>query len=119
MKRFFWIHGPSILWAVFIGIVSSVPSLNPPNLGFNSQDKLAHALVYGLFGCFLFRSFRSIINRPKYVLFAVLLVGILYAGIDEIHQLFIGGRYADVLDFSADVFGLCLSLMVIRIAKRS
>jgi VanZ family protein len=119
LKRFLGIHGPSILWAVFIGFVSSIPSLTPPDLGFNSEDKVAHALVYGIFGYFLSRSFRSIMNRPKHALFAVLLVGALYAGIDEIHQLFIRGRVADVLDFAADLFGLCFSQMVVRIARRS
>ena len=89
----------------------------PGNVIVNSiklSDKVEHILAY--FGLafllmFFFRFFKShylILKR----LFFTLIIAILYAGFDEIHQLVIPKRQADFLDFIADTLGAVLGIFV-------
>lgn len=118
MKRFLWIHGPAILWAMLIFILSSLPSLKPPNLGFSMQDKLSHLIEYGIFGVFLQRSFTSLYGNSLKSYLLAFLVGTAYAGLDEVHQTFVEGRSADFGDYCADTVGIVLSQLVFWRFKR-
>ena len=109
MKRFLRIHAPALAWAILIFILSSMTRLHPPDLGFHAQDKLAHAVEYGIFGWLLSRSFHLLTPNHAKAVFLVLFLGSLYAASDELHQLFVPGRRADIFDFLADAAGLGLS----------
>ena len=100
----------TLAYAAVILIISSIPDLNPPQLGFEFQDKLYHFIEYGIFSILLFF---SLLNSSrdffrKYVLVISIFIGASYAIIDEIHQRFIPGRSADILDFVADFLGVAL-----------
>lgn len=118
MRRFLRNHGPALFWALLIFVVSSIPSLKAPDLGFRTQDKAAHAIEYAVFGFFLFRSFGAFVKNPRHIIFWVLIAGIFYAGTDELHQLLVPGRRADWLDFSADAAGVFFSQVLMRIKIR-
>lgn len=95
-------------YAILILIVSSIPDLSPPQLGFRFQDKLYHFLEYGIFSVLLYF---ALYNSPKdllrkNVLLISLVMGSSFAILDEIHQNLIPGRSADVTDFLADFLGL-------------
>ena len=97
-------------YAVLILIVSSIPDLSPPQLGFEYQDKLYHFIEYSIFSVLLFfallNSQRDFLR--KNVLQISLLIGASFGTLDELHQKFIPGRQADVLDFTADFVGVAL-----------
>jgi len=100
----------ALAYAVLILIVSSIPDLKTPQLGFEYQDKLYHFIEYGIFSVFLFF---ALLNSSKdflrkNVLLISLLIGASFAILDELHQKFIPGRQADVLDFTADFVGVVL-----------
>jgi VanZ family protein len=100
----------ALAYAVLILIVSSIPDLSPPQLGFEYQDKLYHFIEYSIFSVFLFF---ALLNSSKdflrkNVLLISLLIGASFAILDELHQKFIPGRQADVLDFTADFVGVAL-----------
>ena len=100
----------ALAYAVLILIVSSIPDLKTPQLGFEYQDKLYHFIEYGIFSVFLFF---ALLNSSKdflrkNVLLISLLIGASFAILDELHQKFIPGRQADVLDFTADFVGVAL-----------
>jgi hypothetical protein len=111
-------HAPVLLWASGIFILSSIPSLRAPDLGFRAQDKLAHAAEYWILGALAFRSFRSFSRDLKRTLLWVALVCTVFAASDEIHQLFVRGRHADRLDFAADASGVGLSQAVLWLRWR-
>ena len=100
----------ALAYAVLMLIVSSIPDLSPPQLGFEYQDKLYHFVEYGIFSVLLFftllNSKRDFLR--KNVLLISLLIGASFAILDELHQKFIPGRQADVLDFTADFVGVAL-----------
>lgn len=118
MRRFFVYHGPTIFWAILIFFLSSIPSLSGPDLGIALQDKWTHMVEFGIFGLLLQRSFVRIWgNRFQSYLFAFV-VGVAYGGLDEIHQLYVDGREADILDFFADTIGIFMALVLYYIIKR-
>ena len=98
-------RAPALGFAVLIFIMSSIPGYEFPDLPFYSFDKIVHTIEFGLFGMLLFRAFRY--PKPlKHPYLLTLCTGIPYAALDELHQLFVPGRFASIADFVMDVLGL-------------
>ncbi len=104
---------PAILYAAVIFIASSIPSLSPPPIGFEWDDKIYHFFEYALFGYLCARAFYYQRNRvlQDFAMIIALVVGSLYAVSDELHQSLVPGRYADVGDFVADVLGVIVAVV--------
>lgn len=117
-RGFLRYHIPAILWAILIFIASSIPT--PPTVGpeFPLKDKAIHLVVYGIFGLSLVRSFTHIGSFKQRVGAMVLVVGVVYGGLDEIHQYFVPGRDSNIYDFLADGVGVALALIVRRFLYR-
>ncbi len=108
-KPFLTITVPLILWTLAMIIVSSTPGKKLPEIGVWNWDKLAHTFEFLVFSLLLFRYLYIRKNRPRaFTLKAVILIGICYAGFDELHQLFIPNRCCTWKDFIADVGGVLL-----------
>lgn len=90
-------------WMGLIFFLSHQPSLPTPSL-FPHQDKLFHAVTYGVLGLLLQG---GLPDTPGRWLLAWLMAS-LYGCSDEIHQLFVPGRSADLLDLLADSAGALL-----------
>ncbi len=87
--------------------MSSFPGDNLPEMPVLNGDKIVHLLEFGLLGMLLFRAFRfPPLSQSPFRL--TLAVGVPFAASDEIHQLFVPGRYCDVFDFLADCIGIIL-----------
>ena len=96
---------PAIVYAAVIFAMSSISGSELPELPFFSFDKIVHTIEFGLFGILLYRAFRF--PKPLKNPFAMtVLIGIPYAALDEVHQLFVPGRYCDPADFVMDVVGI-------------
>ena len=118
MKRGLWIHGPTVVWALLIFILSSIPSLKTPEVGISMQDKLAHVIEFGVLGFFLQKSLNHIYGSSSRIYLFVFLIGSAYAGLDEIHQSFVDGREAEVSDFIANSVGIVLSQSIFWMVSR-
>jgi len=117
MKASVKVHGPTIVYALIIFIFSSISSLRGPDLGFVLQDKLLHVLEFGVLGFLLQRSiYYQYTVKLKSVLM-VLILGIGYGGLDEIHQSFTVGREASISDFLADAVGIVLVCSIYLLIK--
>ncbi len=77
--------------------------------------KLAHFLEYFIFYYLIYNALIENLNRKK-ALIASLIIIIIYAGSDEIHQAFIPGRGPGIRDVLVDTGGglLCMLLMILR-----
>ena len=100
----FWF--PVILYSGIIFCASSVPNVTTP-LPETRFDVILHIILYIPFGFVLARAvYNTKISISKGTLFwTVLLVSFLYGGSDEIHQSFVPGRSADLIDMIADTIG--------------
>src|SRR3989344_2900979 len=91
--------GAVLVWAGLIFTVSAIPTL--PRVGFLWWDfvlkKSAHMLEYGILIALLIR---ARLAWPK-----ALLMGIIYAGSDELHQWFVPGRTSRLTDVGFDTGG--------------
>ena len=104
-----WI--PAIAWAAMLFALSSQPVL-PSAPGVN--DKMAHALGYGLLGvlCLIGLTegeWRRITWRRG---LAAVALATVYGATDEFHQSFVPGRSPDVADLMADTVGAALAVAV-------
>jgi VanZ family protein len=110
IKKLFSSKFIALIYAVLIFIISSIPQLTPPSLGFRLEDKVYHFIEYSIFSYLLFLTFyrsKTDLLKRKFFLFSSL-IGILYAYSDEFHQRFVPGRFYDLYDFAADCMGIIL-----------
>ena len=98
---------PVVVWAAAIFALSSIPSLGT---GLGTWDlvlrKCAHVTEYAVLAFLLVRA----IGREA----PALLLGVLYAASDELHQAFVRGRHASPIDVAIDTVGLLLGLLAWR-----
>ena len=70
-------------------------------------DKVMHFFAYGLLGILFFRAL--CVTRPHWPPAVVIMSSVLFAGLygtsDEIHQMFVASRHADMMDGVADFLG--------------
>ena len=98
---------PVVAWAGLIFALSSIPDLGT---GLGTWDlvlrKVAHAAEYAVLGFLLLRA----LGRET----AALVVGIAYAASDELHQHFVPGRQASVLDVLVDSVGVAAGVVAFK-----
>jgi VanZ family protein len=100
---------PAALYAALIFALSAQANplpFMPPE--FLLHDKLLHGLAYAALGGLLVPGFRGAGRSALAALLLAVLVSSLYGATDEIHQSFVPGRTADVLDWVADTLGAAL-----------
>ncbi len=118
MKKFILIHGPTIFIALLIFILSSIPRLIVPDMGFSLMDKFFHFLEFSIFGFFLQRSCGSLNINLNYRLIIVFIIGSLYGVLDEFHQSFIPGRIVSAGDMLADALGILFGQFIYYFKKK-
>lgn len=113
MKRWiYWI--PPLLYMALIFIVSSweQPPIPPPKFEWIGIDKLLHFIEYGILSVLLTIAFvnaspscQNLQYPARWIWVSAALISILYGASDEIHQMYVPGRFATISDWVADVIG--------------
>lgn len=108
-SRIIWIAG-LIGYAILIFYLSSLSheSIPAPML-FPNQDKVMHIAEYVPFGWLSLKAF-----MPLTPVGFLLSTGfsLVYAASDEVHQSFVSGRKASIMDWFADAVGILISCYV-------
>lgn len=113
-------QAPVILWGLCIFAVSSLPRMAPLKGVVPHLDKVAHGIEYFVFGYLLARAFHyagRITIRRKAVRLALILA-VLFAALDELHQMFVPTRVESIADFMADVTGIGIALGLFHVRHR-
>ncbi len=106
-------------WAAFILALTSVPGSAVPDVGVQSGDKLAHLLLYGVLGALVLRAVWDPARPFRSVLLVTIAVSF-FGALDELHQLLVPGRSADIIDWLADtVGGVSGAVLVAALGRRS
>jgi VanZ family protein len=98
-----------------MALIFAVSSIsNPPDLSTSIGDKGAHGLLYSGLAALMVRALAGG-WRPFGVGIALAAVAysVLYGATDEIHQLFVPTRTADVADLAADAVGAALAVVLL------
>ena len=90
----------------------------------NSQfviSKLAHFTIYTIAGINIYGFVNTYEIKKKNKILGALILGIIYAITDEIHQMFSGGRTPSIRDIFIDscgvLFGICIFLVINKVIK--
>lgn len=100
-----WWLGP-VLWALLLFVASSIPGTSYPAVSFEYADKLVHTFIYGTLGALLAIAARfNFTWSGMRVWWFSVAVATLYGATDELHQMFVPNRSADLRDLLADAIG--------------
>jgi VanZ family protein len=109
------INIPLIVYWLILFVLTTLPGNEAINIGVN--DKIEHFGAYGLLTVILYL---NLFFQDKYSLLKKypatfsLLVASLYGMVDELHQIFVPGRTADIRDWLADFVGSVLAVLIIK-----
>ena len=112
---------PAVIWAAFIFSLSSLPGKSFPDLNLlgDIPSIIAHIGLYAVFMFLLSRALqRQSWLSPSGLFRVAFVIVALYAISDEYHQSFVPGRYADFLDWLADMVGATLAWVWLVRLKR-
>ena len=102
---------------IFLMIIgSSFEGNSIPKSYIFTLDKLLHIIEYFFLGTLLFFVFFFTSKRPEVISF---ILGFLYSLIDELYQSTVIGRDSSALDVLADIIGLILSILFIKLFMNS
>ena len=112
--------GPVVLWMALIFVVSAQPTLPAVEDSFLDLviKKGGHMAAYGILAWLIWRAVESVPGEGRLAIL-VWLAAVLYAGSDELHQLFVPGRHGSLADVMADGLGALIAVIVLwRLACR-
>jgi VanZ family protein len=113
-----WIWGPVLIYLILIFYLSGLSRVPWSSV---APDYISHALEYFALALLLARGLNDGLSRPvvprRLLLTFVLCVG--YAILDEIHQMFVPDRFADILDVLSDAVGAALALALLYLGQHA
>jgi len=106
-RRILVAWAPAALYMGVIWIVSSIEQPTFPIGLFPFRDKGVHTTEYAVLAFLLGHAcLRTFEDRPRLrVAFVAVMLTVLWGFLDEMHQAFVPGRSADLLDLVADTIG--------------
>jgi VanZ family protein len=114
------IYIPLIVYWITLFILTTIPADAVPQL-FENQDKYEHFIAYCVLAIFLSLALyfqkRSVLISSKAFLFTLLFI-LAYGAVDELHQLFVPGRFCDFYDWLADSSGGILGIGIVFLFVR-
>lgn len=94
----------------YLSSISYVPSVG--KIEVNLISMLYHVSAFFCFAFFLFISARKI----NYIFALTIITAIFYGLLDEVHQLFVAGRFCTFPDFLLDTTGILFASMIYLIS---
>lgn len=117
LKGFLYYWLPVIVYSGLIFYFSSLSNPLPQGLPtFNYMDLILHSAEYLILSVLLLRALLHYNTSHPYAL--SIIIAAVYGITDEIHQLFVQGRFFAVSDIIADALGACPILILLLVKKR-
>ena len=118
-KRKVWlVYLPLALYWIILFTATTLPGNQLPDL--HLSDKIEHFSAFFILAVLL--NLALIFQRKSFVLFkyaalVTIVITLSYGAIDELHQIFIPGRSADIRDWLADSTGVILGVFILNLVK--
>ncbi len=115
--RALWIWGPLVAYVVLIFYLSSLSQIA---WAAAYPDYIEHSTEYCGLAVLMTRALNNGLNRcvPGRTLLLAFLLCLGYAISDEIHQMFVPNRFADVTDVMSDAVGAGAGLVALHLGRR-
>ncbi|NQT22242.1 MAG: VanZ family protein [Candidatus Omnitrophica bacterium] len=115
MTRFLKFWGPVFVYMALMWYISSRPVGKIAFLRIPFADKALHIAEFALFGYLLARalSYDRMDEDRILIPIIVIMLGVIWGVIDEIHQLFIPLRNSSIFDVIADAFGASIGGVIL------
>lgn len=111
----YFIYIPLIVYWITLFILTTIPTDRVPQL-FENQDKFEHFIAYGVLAIFLTFTLsfqkRSQLLSSRAFIFTILFI-MIYGAVDELHQLYVPGRFCDFYDWCADTVGGSIGVLFV------
>ena len=110
-----YIYRPLFIYWIILFILTSIPS--PALPAFGTSDKIKHFGAYFVLTVLMrlaahFRFKLRTFTNKEFTITTIVVV--IYAFFDEVHQLFIPGRYFDWYDLLSNILGLICGLAITK-----
>lgn len=108
------VYVPLGFYWVLLLVLTSLPVEDLPDVSLS--DKVEHLMAFCILAVLLkltllLQRKSQLVNKHSSI-FTITIVGI-YAGLDEIHQIFIPSRTGDILDWLADISGALIAVLLL------
>lgn len=114
MKLFYKYYLPIVVWlAIIFEVPTATHASGITGLPYHI-DKAAHFFLYGVLGFLVVRAiyFRDKIPDMKQAILVAVGIAVFCAGLDELHQIYMPGRFSSFFDFVFDILGITASQIV-------
>lgn len=113
-KIFYWVV--TVIIAIEIFLFSNITSMPGKVTGLNLAT-LYHFAIFFAFTFFLTLSIKT--KQLDYKTVSIIfLISLFYAISDEVHQIFVIGRFASIKDVLVDVIGSSFALLTMKVLER-
>jgi VanZ family protein len=115
-KRKVWlVYVPLIFYWLILFIATTLPVERLPSVGFS--DKINHFIAYFVLAFLV--NLTLIYQRKSRLLFekatlATIVICLFYGALDELHQLIVPGRSAEIWDWFADALGAFIGVLIVN-----
>jgi len=106
-NKIFLIYIPLGFYWILLFILTTIPTDSIPQF-FEVQDKVEHFIAYYVLSILLLLTIHfqdTIKSLKKRAITVTLLLILFYGALDELHQMLVPGRIADITDWIADSIG--------------
>jgi VanZ family protein len=115
-KKGLFVYTPLVVYWLLLLAATSLPAQDVPSLGIS--DKINHFVAYLILAGLLHLAL--IYQRKSEFLFnyafaASVIIASAYGALDEIHQIYVPGRFAELLDWIADFLGAITGAFLVSI----
>ena len=117
-RKTWLVYLPLALYWIILFTATTLPGNQLPDL--HLSDKIEHFSAFFILAVLL--NLALIFQRKSFVLFkyaalVTIVITLFYGAIDELHQIFIPGRSADIRDWLADSTGVILGVFILNLVK--
>jgi VanZ family protein len=118
-RKVLLVYTPLVVYWILLLTATSLPANDIPALGL--YDKFYHLGAYTVLSFFL--NLTLVYQKKSKFLFykagiAAIVISSVYGALDEIHQIFVPGRSAEILDWTADFVGACFGAYIVYLMIR-
>lgn len=115
-NKIYLVYLPLVVYWTALFIATSIPTEYIPSVGVS--DKFYHFFAYLVLSVLLHLTFIFQEKLPvlrEFPASFTLLIGSVYGIVDELHQMLIPGRHAEVLDWIADFVGVIAGVLIVKL----